>query len=420
MNTTDAFFVLRNGAQAMGGEKYHERKLIGEIAISIDVTEAFNALDDTGDLTNLWLDDRLTTVAELPASGIASFEASAPKGYYENLEELIRRHRLDPPVDFRVYDLAQEDNLVPQYRQASSLARLLADLAAKRNAEGCTLVGKTELEIPFNYSVEDLCDLPKFQEMREKLTEGASSAPEDKRMLGLFRSLFIQAVHDVTAPVPKAQRFAHLLENFSDCVFRFNLAFRCFSDEANKAIERYEDKRAGMIGALNGVLGNIQTTLIGVPLAGLLALKEIKPEVGLNFPNLIIILAVLVVGSLLLALSFSQGKTLDAIGEQEKQLRDEINECGDDSKIGRLLVSMSEHHSLVHTLMKIVRWIIVVFMLVAVATMVWCIRATSSVASPPSNGSLGANKSPATTPAVSQTPPTIGVTNTTPTSSSPH
>jgi hypothetical protein len=212
-----------------------------------------------------------------------------------------------------------------------------------------------------------------LQAIRLKLA-GGSSSPEDKRMLGLFRSLFIQAVHDITAPVPKGQRFAHLLENFSDCAFRSNLAFRCFSDEANKAIERYEDKRAGMIGALNGVLGNVQTTLIGVPLAGLLALKEIQPEAGLNFPNLIIILAVLVIGGLLLALSFSQGKTLDAIGEQEKQLRDEIGECGGgDTKIGRLLVSMSQHHSLVHTLMKIVRSIIVAFMLVAVATFFWCI-----------------------------------------------
>jgi hypothetical protein len=374
MNTIDAFFVLRNGAQTMGGEKYHERKLTGKIAITADVTEALMALDNTGNLTNLWIDDRLTTVAKLPASGIVTFEASAPKGYYENLEELIRRHRLDPPEDFRVYDPAQEDNLVPKYRQAANLAGLLAELSAKHNAEGCTLIGKTELDMPFNYSTGDLCDLPKLQEMREKLAKGGSSSPEDKRMLELFRSLFIQAVHDITAQVPKGQRFAHLLENFSDCVFRFNLAFRCFSDEANKAIERYEDKRAGMIAALNGVLGNIQTSLIGVPLAGLLALKEIKPEAGLNFPNIIIIMAVLVVGGLLLALSFSQGKTLDAIGEQEKQLRDEIGDCGGgDTNIGRLLVSMSQHHSLIHTLMKIVRWIIVAFMLVAVVTFFLCI-----------------------------------------------
>lgn len=378
MNTIDAFFVLRNGAQAMGGEKYHERKLTGKIAITEDVTEAFEVLESNGNLTNLWMDDRLTSVAKLPASGSATFEAAAPKGYYENLEELIRRHRLDPPQDFRVFDLAQEDNLVTKYCQAANLAGLLAQLSAKHNVEGCTLIGKSELEIPFNYSVGDLCDLPKLQEMRDKLVEGGSSSPEDLRMLELFRSLFIQAVHDIAAPVPKFQRFAHLMENFSECVFRFNLAFRCFSDEANEAVERYEDKRAGMIGALNGVLGNIQTTLIGVPLAGLLALKEIKQEEGLTFQNLIIILAVLVVGALLLALSFSQGKTLDAIGEQEKQLRDEIRECGGgETKIGRLLVSMANHHSLVHSLMKIVRIIIVAFMLVAVGTLIWCVRTPS-------------------------------------------
>lgn len=374
MNTIDAFFVLRNGTQGMGGEKYHERRLTGRIAITDDVMEAFKALDSIGNLTNLWLDDRLTSVAKLPTSGTAAFEAAAPKGYYENLEELIRRHRLDPPVDFRVYDPVQEDNLVPQYRQAASFAGLLADLAAKHDAEGCTIVAKTTLDIPFNYTVENLCELPHVQDMREKLSTVGATTPQDKRMLGLFRSLFIQAIHDIAAPVPKSQRFAHLMENFSDCVFRFNLAFRCFSDEANKAIERYEEKRAGMIAALNGVLGNIQTTLIGVPLAGLLALKELKLEEGITFQNLIIIVAVLLVGSLLLALSFSQGKTLEAIGEQEEQLRGEIRDCGGgNTKIGRLLESMSRHHSFIQTLMKIVRVIIVAFMLVALGTLLWCL-----------------------------------------------
>jgi hypothetical protein len=103
-----------------------------------------------------------------------------------------------------------------------------------------------------------------------------------------------------------------------------------------------------------------------------LALKEIKPEDGFTFQNLIIILAVLVVGALLMALSFSQGKTLDAIGEQEKQLRDEIHECGGgDTKIGRLLTSMSDHHSLVRNLMMVVRVIIILFMLVVVGTLFW-------------------------------------------------
>lgn len=372
MNIVDAFFVIRTGAQTLGGESYHERTLKGKITLAADVIAAFKVLDDAANLKNLWMDDRLTNVDGLPASGVAQFEVSAPKSYNENLEELILRYRLDPPEGFRVFDLTQEDNLVPKYRQAASLAGLLSDLSARHSAEGCIIIAKTELDIPFNYSVKDLCDLPQIEEMREQLITKGSLTPEDNRMLGLFRSLFIQAIHDIAAQVPKAQRFSHLMENFSDCVFRFNLSFRCFSDEANQAIERYEDKRAGMIGALNGVLGNIQTTLIGVPLAGLLALKEIKPEQGLSFPNLIIILAVLVVGSLLLALSFSQGKTLEAIGDQEKQLRDEIQECGGrETKIGRLLESMSKHHSLVQTLMIAVRVIIIAFMCVAIGTFLW-------------------------------------------------
>jgi len=383
MTNLDAFWVIRNAAESQRSAIYSERTLSGELALSPENIEALNVLENAGNLPNLWISDRLCTVANLPLSGTARFEAQAPRGYYETLDELIRRHRLNPPEPLRVFNLLQEDELLPKYCQAAALAGLLSDLAVTRSAEDCTIMAKTQLDIPFNYSVGDLCERPQIEAMREKLNSSTDLTPESKRMLDLYRSLFLQAVYDTVGSLPKAQRFSHLLENFAECVFRFNLAFRCFSDEANKAIERYEEKRAGMIGALNGVLGNIQTSLIGVPLAGLLALKEIKPAEGLTFPNFIICVSVLVVGGLLLALSFSQGKTLEAIGEQESQLRSEIRDCGGgNTKIGRLLVSMSNHHSLVYRLLVTVRAIIVVLMLIAVGTFIWCIRSPEAKSTP--------------------------------------
>lgn len=373
MKINEAFYLLRIASQTLGEVIYEKRVLKGQVVINGEIIAAFKVLDDAGNLKNLYYDDVLTELHKLPTTGNAKFEAEAPKNYFENLDELIRRHRFNPPIGFLIYDPSSENHQVPLYLQAAQLAEILVELGSKHTAESCTITSKTELDIPFNYSVDDLCALPQIDDMREKLIEAGEQTPESKRMLELYRSFFIQAVHDIVAPLPKSQRFSHLLENFSECIFRFNLAFRCFSDEANKAIERYEEKRAGMIGALNGVLGNIQTSIIGVPLAGLLALKEIKPQEGLSFQNIVVSIAVIVVGALLVALSFSQGKTLDAIGIQEKQLRDEIGDAGGkETKIGQLLESMSAHHSLINNLLIFVRIIIFIFMLVAVCTLLCC------------------------------------------------
>jgi hypothetical protein len=151
------------------------------------------------------------------------------------------------------------------------------------------------------------------------------------------------------------------------------LAFRRYSEEANQVIERYEEKRAGMIAALNGVLGNIQTSLIGIPLAGLLALKEMKPADGLTFGNIVIAIASVTVAALLYLLTLSQRRTLHAIKDQYEQLQREINDAGGGTtKTGNALASMASHHALVEKLLGFVRAIIVAFALIALGALVVC------------------------------------------------
>jgi hypothetical protein len=99
----------------------------------------------------------------------------------------------------------------------------------------------------------------------------------------------------------------------------------------------------------------------------------------------VIIAAVLLVGSLLFALTISQGKTLEAIGEQEKQLKAEIGECGGvETKTGRMLQAMAKHHSLVHKLLLVVRGTIAAFILCAIGAGIWChVSKTAVVQSAP-------------------------------------
>jgi len=367
MNLLEAFWHLRNSSEGGGKAKYTDRKLAAEVALDEEVRAALKALENSGDLPLLKIDGQITIVGNLPSTCRVTFEANAPKAYFENLEELIHRHPFDPPEGFRVFDIHDEDVAIPQFEDATKLAALLSKVAVSADKSAWTLWAKNRLVISKSYLVGDLCEIGGVEEMRQKLEGSEKLDGQGKRMLEVYESLFIQAVNDVLTSIPDERRFAHLMRHFPECVFRFRLAFRCFADEANEAIKRYEDSRAGMISALNGVLGNIQTALIGVPLAGLLALKEMKPASGMTYENGIIAIAVIIVGGLLLALSLSQGKTLKAIQIQREQMEREVGGLGGrNQKIDELLSPMTEHHSVVKSLLYVVRGIIVIFMLVAV------------------------------------------------------
>lgn len=367
MKLLEAFWLLRNSSEGGGQVKYADRKLAAEVELTGDVRNALKTLEDTGDLPLLQSAQQTTIVENLPSTGRVSFQANAPKAYFETLEELILRHPFDPPEGFRVFNMLDEDVAIPRFKEATKLAALLERVAVSSDKSAWILWAKDRLTIPKSYSAGDLCEIKGIWEMWEKLEAGENLDGQSKRMLDVYESLFVQALNDVLSGVAIERRFPHLMGHFPECLFRFRLAFRCFADEANDAIKRYEESRAGMISALNGVLGNIQTALIGVPLAGLLALKEMKPASGMTYENGIIATAVFVVGALLLALSFSQGKTLKAINIQREQMEREVGGLGGrNQKIDELLSQMTEHHSIVKSLLYVVRAIIVIFMLIAV------------------------------------------------------
>jgi hypothetical protein len=308
----------------------------------------------------------------LPELGRVSFKAAAPKAYFDSLSELIQRHPFDPPDGFRIYHIDDEEAARRKYESVNKLASLLSQVAVSADRKGWILWAKDRLIIEKNYSADDLRMVEGVEDMREKLSAGENLSGRDKRMLDIYQALFVHSVNEVLTSIPPEKRLPHLIKQFPECVFRFKLAFRCFADDASEALKRYEDNRAGMIAGLNGVLGNIQTALIGIPLAGLLALKEMKPSDGMNYENVIVAGAVLVVGALLLALSLSQGKTLKAIEIQRNQLTREMGELGGRiQKIDELLSSMTDHHSLVRTLLYFVRVIIVAFMLIALVALVY-------------------------------------------------
>lgn len=375
MTLLESFCQLRNVAESAGEVNYGERKLTGQIELNAETRSALQVLSDAGNLPSLAVSGRLTTADRLPPSGRASFEADAPKGYFENLPELIRRHPCEPPADLWIFDLNDATVGLPKYRDAVCLAELLTAVSVNHGKTGWTLWSKNRLEIPLKYAVSDLCLINEVREMREKLIDGQEMDAQAKRILDVYRSIFVQAISEVLVGVPSGNRFSHLMGHFSECLFRFRLGFQSFSDEANHAIKRYEESRAGMITALNGVLGNIQTALIGVPLAGLLALKEMKPTDGITYENGIIAAAVFIVGMLLLTLSVSQGKTLNAIEGQHTRLSKEIADCGGSgSKTGKLLSEMVTHHSFVSKLLIAVRIIIAIFMGVALFALLFRTR----------------------------------------------
>lgn len=369
MTEIEAFGLLRSAAGMKGKYEYGERKLAAAVELSEDIRTALQTMASAGALPYLRVNNQYSNADALPLTGEAQFEALAPKAYFENLAELIKRHPISPPPDFRIFDI-QDDEKRTRYLQASMLAVLLGDLAATKTNKDCVIFATDKLEIPFEYSEGDLREIPALPRINILMAPPAANDPDSTRLFEIHRTLFRQALYDVLGKVTRVQRFSHLIQHFDECVFRYHLAFRRFSEEANTVIERYEEKRAGMISALNGVLGNIQTSLIGIPLAGLLALKEMKPSEGLTFFNIVIAAASVIVAVLLFLLSVSQGKTLEAIDNQYQQLKKEIDDSGGGTtKIGTALQSMASHQQLVRKLLILVRAVIVIFAFVALGAL---------------------------------------------------
>lgn len=371
MNSLESFLILRKATEQNKTAVFKDRALEGKVELTSEILQCLKTLEDESELPNLWHDNLQKPVSALPMSGLVNFEATAPVGYYEKLEDLISAYPYNPP---RPYVIFKENKVHSHYyEQACDLASILADLSSNKNEDSCTIHAKNPLDIPFNYRLKNLADLEGIKSLKLKVLDDSESSPESQRMLDVYRSLFIQSVYDTLANVEKSKRFCHLLENFSDCMFRFNLSFRYFSDEANKAMERYEEKRVGLITSLNAVLGNLQTSLLGIPLAGLLAVKEIKIEEGLSTSNIIVGISVIIVGLLLLAMTFSQSMTLEAIRQQELQLRNEIDDSGGvKAKFGTQLNHLEKHHRYVGRIMLAVKILVTIFIAVTLAILNVC------------------------------------------------
>lgn len=364
MNKLEAFRTLREAAEHGGSVAYENRLLRGDVSINQEISEAFSVLGESGDVIEAKVNGKSVAHPSFPQDGTVNFVVRAPAAFLESVAELVQRHPVEPPPGLFVFDQGA-DQLLPAYYDAVSLAKILKGLAMHTEPRSVKIYAKSSLDIILNYEVRDLERINGVDEMATKLQSVPDASPEVKRLEDVYREFFIQAVYDVTAGVTKERRFAHLILHFDECLFRFRQSFRIFSDEGNKAIERYEEKRAGIITALNGVLGGMQASLIGVPLAGFLALKEMKPGGGqISFENICIATAVIVIGLLLLALSFSQGRTLGAIHTQFSQLHTDIEGSGAVlTKTRNSLTSMSDHYTWVLRLLRGVRGVIIIFII---------------------------------------------------------
>ncbi|MFD0894742.1 hypothetical protein KBB96_05005 [Luteolibacter ambystomatis] len=370
MTPLDAFWLLRSSIKHddQSGYVLDDRLLKGMVLVTPEVKAAFKVL--SADVPELRTEGRIVSPSDLVLTKEATFVCRAPLDYFETVDELIRRHPISAPANVRVFDIRDDDTIVPLYRQIATLCSMLKEISAVVDRKKIILVSKESLEIPLLYKASDLREMPNLEEMASKLEKGEDLSSEAKRVRDVYVSLFTQAIYDIVSGVEREKRLPHLISHFDECLFKFRLSFRVFADEANKAIERYEDKRAGMIAALNGILGNIQTSLVGVPLAGVLALKEMKRSPEITYENVMIVVAVVVVGCLLLALSLSQEKALEAVKLQHGQLRGEIDKCGGGvTKAGALLSAMDSHQKLVWKLLWAVRILTIVFILVAIGAL---------------------------------------------------
>jgi hypothetical protein len=213
--------------------------------------------------------------------------------------------------------------VVSSYRSTLQLLRLLIEAAHYLDKESESLIFYKDgrFEIPISYTTDEMSALSLAS--LEKLEEIVL----DLIHLEAKKELLAKTIVDMVKDISESKRFSYLMANLPDMLARFQVAYNLFS--ADFSYEKAEDEvnkfKLDIIGRLHKAISDIQTQLLGIPIAAFVALTQMKltGHLGAQFAiNSVILLGVLVFCALLGGLTFNQWLTLSSIEEEVRRQYD--------------------------------------------------------------------------------------------------
>jgi hypothetical protein len=207
------------------------------------------------------------------------------------------------------------------YRSALRFIDLLSSAAHyfDKDSELLVFYRDGKFEVPINYGVEELnsMSIDSLEELERVLG--------DKMHIPQKQELLARTVIDMVKDVAEGERFSYLLRNLKEGLAKFLVAYNLFSTDFSyeKARDEIHKFKLDIIGRLHKAISDIQTQLLGIPVASFIALAQLKQanDLGMQFfVNTTVFLGVIIFFSLLAGLSFNQWLTLSSIeGEIKRQ-----------------------------------------------------------------------------------------------------
>jgi hypothetical protein len=207
------------------------------------------------------------------------------------------------------------------YRSTLSLVRLLTNIChyLDKDAESLIFYKDGKFEIPVDYAIEGIEKI--CLESLDKLEEIARDKIHHTQKI----ELLARTVVDIASAIPEQDRFSHLIGNLPEVLAKFQIAYNLFSADFTyeKARDEIHKFKLDIIGRLHKAISDIQTQLLGIPIATFIALTQIKPSNSLDHQfatNTVIFFGILVFCALLAGLVLNQWLTVSSIeGEVKRQ-----------------------------------------------------------------------------------------------------
>jgi len=213
--------------------------------------------------------------------------------------------------------------VVGSYRSLLRFVRVLEDSAYYLDEKSETLVFYKEgrFEIPVRFSSQAVSDFDSV--MLESLHQLMSGKLHEEQK----KSLLAETIIELTQSLPISERFEYLVRNVSELYQKAQVGYNLFSTDFTyeKAKEEVHTFKLETTSRLHKVISEIQTQLLGIPIATFVALSQIKRTNNLDAQfaiNTVILCGSLIFCLLLGGLLLNQKLTLDTIEADVKRQRD--------------------------------------------------------------------------------------------------
>lgn len=318
--------------------------ITGSIQINDIVIDWLRIINQANPIVDLAIAERSKSIDTIEENigAVAKFEVAVPSGsanhgyFVEQLDDLLRRpeHCLKVPelyyirnIDLLVPD--EEHDLAVRYRQAARLVSMLKAMADFVSVGQISFVAPGRLDLDIIYAQKDLerARLDQLDKLHAELNTETPDQHSERR-----QEIFVSTLADYLKNMPKEQRLGQVIRHLDELYRRYRRDYDLYAKDFSfsKMVSEIDEKKAEQMKRLNGVIQDISTKLLSIPLAYVLIAGQLTQ--GGAMKNHIIIIGASVFSLLMIMIVVGQLLTLrhirQDIGILKSTYKDRLDEAG--------------------------------------------------------------------------------------------